>query len=96
MAQPFVEGENLQIWLYSPDGQRVKKQSGRRKGENQSEADYFINELVDIAIIKNSDGSGIKGEEFKKLLDLFDIIFLELLLPLINDTFELKSLPYGL
>ena len=33
---------------------------------------------------------------FKKLLDLFDIIFLELLLPLINDTFELKSLPYGL
>ena len=45
MAQPFVEGENLQIWLYSPDGQRVKKQSGRRKGENQSEADYFINEL---------------------------------------------------
>ena len=28
--------------------------------------------------------------EFEKLLDLFDIIFLELLLPLINDTFELK------
>ena len=34
--------------------------------------------------------------EFEKLLDLFDIIFLVLLLPLINDTFELKSLPYGL
>ena len=34
--------------------------------------------------------------EFEKLLDLFDIIFLELLLPLINHTFELKSLPYGL
>ena len=33
---------------------------------------------------------------FEKLLDLLDIIFLELLLPLIKDTFELKSLPYGL
>ena len=32
---------------------------------------------------------------FDKLLVLFDIIFLELLLPLINETFELKSLPYG-
>ena len=45
MAKPFVEGEDLQIWLYSPDGQRVKKQSGRRKGENQSEASYYIDEL---------------------------------------------------
>lgn len=45
MAQPFVEGEDLQIWLYAPDGTRHKKQSGRRKGEEQSEADYFINEL---------------------------------------------------
>ena len=32
---------------------------------------------------------------FDKLLVLFDIIFLELLLPLTNETFELKSLPYG-
>ena len=32
---------------------------------------------------------------FDKLLYLFDIIFLELLLPLTNETFELKSLPYG-
>ena len=32
---------------------------------------------------------------FNKLLDLFDIKFLELLLPLMNETFELKSLPYG-
>ena len=30
---------------------------------------------------------------FEKLLDLLDIILLELLLPLINDIFELKSLP---
>ena len=32
---------------------------------------------------------------FDKLFDLFDIIFLKLLLPLINETFELKSLPKG-
>ena len=32
---------------------------------------------------------------FERILDLFDIIFLELLLPLINEIFELKSLPYG-
>ena len=32
---------------------------------------------------------------FNKLLDLFDIKFLELLLPLMNETFELKSPPYG-
>ncbi len=58
------------VYIAQPPLYRIQKGKTNLYLKDDKELeDYFINELVDIAIIKNSDGSGIKGEEFKKLLE---------------------------
>ena len=49
------------VYIAQPPLYRIQKgKTNLYLKDDKDFEDYFINELVDIAIIKNSDGSGIK------------------------------------
>ena len=66
MAELVVNGF---VYIAQPPLYRIQKGKTNLYLKDDKELeDYFINELVNVSVLKKSDGSGIKGVELRKLM----------------------------
>ena len=67
MAELVVNGF---VYIAQPPLYRIQKGKTNLYLKDDKELeDYFIDELVNISVLKKSDGSGIKGAELRKLME---------------------------
>ena len=67
MAELVVNGF---VYIAQPPLYRIQKGKTNLYLKDDKELeDYFIDELVNISVLKKSDGSGIKGTELRKLME---------------------------